>query len=65
VSYANGKPRVVAVVSYGDPDCLAKIPGVNARIAPVRDWILSRLNAQRETITPLKILPDEFNEEAN
>lgn len=43
VSYRSGVARLVAVVSYGMPECLEKVAGVNARIAPVRDWITATI----------------------
>lgn len=43
VSYRSGVARLVAVVSYGVPECLEKVAGVNARIAPVRDWITATI----------------------
>lgn len=43
VSYRSGVARLVAVVSYGLPECLEKVAGVNARIAPVRDWITATI----------------------
>lgn len=51
VSYRSGVARLVAVVSYGEPECLAKVAGVNVRIAPVRDWVITTItrgaNSQR------------------
>lgn len=44
ISRASGVMKVVAVVSYGAIDCLAKVPGVNHRVAPVKNWILRVIN---------------------
>jgi secreted trypsin-like serine protease len=44
ISSASGVMRVTAVVSYGAADCLAKVPGVSHRVAPVKNWILRVLN---------------------
>lgn len=49
VSYRSGVARLVAVVSYGLPECLAKVAGVNARIAPVRDWIITTITSSADS----------------
>lgn len=34
-----GVPKVVAIVSYGVPDCLADIAGINTKTAPLWGWV--------------------------
>lgn len=48
VAYAAGKTRLVGVVSYGASDCLADVPGINTKVAPLWKWISRTMGSNRQ-----------------